>query len=302
MAVSMLLPHHTHVQSFLSYLTFEKRYSQHTIISYQTDLELFMVFLSGQYAETKIDSITASFIRSWLADLKVDNISAKSINRKISALKSFFKYLVKQGVITKTPMVTIVSPKISKRLPAFVEEKNTDTLFKYVEFGDDWKGKTDRLILSLLYHTGMRLSELIGLKEQQVDEGYSQLKVLGKGNKERIIPVSKDLLKEIKDYLSQKPARLPDITYVLVNEKGKPLYPKYVYNTVKKYLGMVTTLEKKSPHVLRHTFATHLMNHGADLNAVKELLGHASLAATQVYTHNTIEKLKDVHKMAHPKA
>ncbi len=302
MAVSMLLPHYTHVQSFLSYLTFEKRYSQHTIISYRNDLEQFFVFLSGQYGETPADSITASFIRSWLADLKADNISAKSINRKISALKSFFKYMVKQGVITKTPMVTIISPKISKRLPTFVEEKNTDTLFKYVEFGDDWKGKTDRLILSLLYHTGMRLSELTGLKEQQVDEGYSQLKVLGKGNKERIIPVSKDLLNDIKDYLSQKPARLPGVTQVLVNDKGKPLYPKYVYNTVKKYLGMVTTLEKKSPHVLRHTFATHLMNHGADLNAVKELLGHTSLAATQVYTHNTIEKLKDVHKKAHPKA
>ena len=209
---------------------------------------------------------------------------------------------MKQGVIKYTPMATIVSPKINKRLPAFVEEKNTDTLFSYVEFTDDWKGRTERLILILFYNTGMRLSEMISLKEKNIDNDYAQIKVLGKGNKERIIPVSKELIKEIKDYVDKKPVKLEGVTEVFVNEKGKPLYPKYVYNTVKKYLSAVTTLEKKSPHVLRHTFATHLMNNGADLNAVKELLGHASLAATQVYTHNTIETLKDVYKKAHPKA
>ncbi len=302
MAVFMSLTQYSHIQAFLDYLRFEKRYSQHTLISYQNDLEQFFSFLYAQFNEVALEQITAVYIRSWLAELKTDNISAKTINRKISSLKSFFKFLMKQGVIKQTPMTTVVSPKINKRLPSFVEEKNTNTLFTYVEFGDDWKGKTERLILSLFYNTGMRLSELINLKEKQVDEDYSQLKVLGKGNKERIIPVSKELLKEIKNYMAQKPVKLKGVAEVFVNEKGKSLYPKYVYNTVKKYLGMVTTLKKKSPHILRHTFATHLMNNGADLNAVKELLGHSSLAATQVYTHNTIEKLKDVHKKAHPKA
>src|SRR6266487_3345822 len=297
----MHLPQYSHIQSFLDYLRFEKRYSQHTLISYQNDLEQFFKFLT-QYDDLTIDIITATYIRSWLAELKSENISAKSINRKISTLKSFFRFMMKQGIIKQTPMTTVVSPKINKRLPAFVEEKNTHTLFTYVEFGDDWKGKTERLILALFYNTGIRVSELISLKEKQVDGNYSQLKVLGKGNKERIIPVSKELLKELKDYVAQKPAKLEGIAEVFVNGKGKPLYPKYVYNIVKKYLSAVTTIEKKSPHILRHTFATHLMNNGADLNAVKELLGHSSLAATQIYTHNTIEKLKDVHKKAHPKA
>jgi integrase/recombinase XerC len=297
----MQLTQNSHIQAFLDYLRFEKRYSQHTIISYQNDLEQFFAFLS-QYGDVEIIQITTSYIRSWLAELKGESISSKSINRKISSLKSFFKFFMKQGVIKQTPMTTIVSPKINKRLPVFVEEKNTNTLFSYVEFNDDWMGRTDRLILILFYNTGMRLSELINLKEKNIDIYYSQIKVLGKGNKERIIPVSKGLSKEIENYIGSKPVKLEGVTEVLINEKGKPLYPKYVYNTVKKYLNAVTTLDKKSPHVLRHTFATHLMNNGADLNAVKELLGHASLAATQVYTHNTIETLKDIYKKAHPKA
>jgi integrase/recombinase XerC len=298
----MLLPQYSHIQAFLDYLRFEKRYSKHTLISYQNDLEQFFSFLYAQFNEVAADQITAAYIRSWLAELKTGNISAKSINRKISTLKSFFRFMMKQGVIRQTPMTTVVSPKINKRLPSFIEEKNTDILFTYVEFGDDWNGKTEKLILSLFYNTGMRLSELINLKENQVDEDYSQLKVLGKGNKERIIPISNKLLEGIKVYVAQKPVKFEGVAEVLVNKKGKPLYPKYVYNTVRKYLSAVTTLEKKSPHILRHTFATHLMNNGADLNAVKELLGHSSLAATQVYTHNTIAKLKDIHKKAHPKA
>ena len=302
MAVSMLLTHHTHLQSFLEYLGFEKRYSQNTLISYKTDLEQFFSYISSAYGQTEINTVTSSYIRSWLSELKEDGISAKSINRKISALKSFFKYLLKQGVVSKTPMHTIVSPKVSKRLPVFVEEKNTETLFNYVEFSNDWKGKTDHLILSLLYNTGMRLSELINLTEKQVDVIYSQIKVLGKGNKERIIPVSNQLAREIADYMSQKPGNKNFVKELLVTENGKPLYAKYVYNIVKKYLALITTIEKKSPHILRHTFATHLMNNDADINSVKELLGHASLAATQVYTHNSIEKLKEVHKKAHPKA
>jgi integrase/recombinase XerC len=297
----MQLTQNSQVQKFLDYLRFEKRYSQHTIISYQNDLEQFFAFLS-QYGEMEINAITTSFIRSWLAELKGEEMSSKSINRKISTLKSFFKFLMKQEVIKQTPMATIVSPKLKKRLPLFVEEKGIYTLFADVEFPDDWEGRTDKLILTLFYNTGMRLSELIHLKESNVDAHYSQIKVLGKGNKERIIPVSKELINEIRNYVDEKPVKAEGVTEVFVSEKGKPLYAKYVYNKVKHYLNTVTTIEKKSPHVLRHTFATHLMNNGADLNAVKELLGHASLAATQVYTHNTIEKLKDIHKKAHPKA
>jgi integrase/recombinase XerC len=185
-----------------------------------------------------------------------------------------------------------------------VEQKDTGTLFDYVEFPDNWKGRTDRLMLAVFYNTGMRLSELVNLKESQVNVAANSIKVLGKGNKERVIPVSAQLINDITAYMQEKRVQLekPDTVYLLVGEKGRKLYPKAVYLSVKKYLGAVTTIDKKSPHVLRHTFATHLTNNGADLNAVKELLGHASLAATQVYTHNTIEKLKDIYKKAHPKA
>lgn len=300
MAVFMLLTQYSQIQSFLDYLRFEKRYSQHTLISYQNDLEQFFKFLEPY--NITVDAITSAIVRSWLAELKGSDMSAKSINRKISTLKSFFKFLMRQGVINQTPMTTVVSPKVNKRLPAFVEEKNTHTLFTHVEFGDNWTAKTERLILLLFYNTGIRLSELIHLREKNIDTDYAQIKVLGKGNKERIIPVSKELLTEINEYITQKPVRLEGVTEVLINKKGKPLYTKFVYNIVKKYLSEVTTVQKKSPHILRHTFATHLMNNGADINAVKELLGHASLAATQIYTHNTIEKLKEVYKKAHPRA
>lgn len=210
---------------------------------------------------------------------------------------------MKMGIIAQTPMTTVVSPKLNKRLPMFVEEQNLQTLFEHVEFSDDWKGRTERLVLQLFYATGVRLSELINLKESQVDASYKQIKVLGKGNKERIIPVSPELLSEIKNYINEKHQQFETTPEnVFVNNKAKPLQPRTVYTFVKNYLSAVTTIQKKSPHILRHSFATHLMNHGADLNAVKELLGHSSLAATQVYTHNTIEKLKEVYKKAHPKA
>ncbi len=291
------------IKIFLDYLKFEKRYSQHTIISYQNDLEQFFSFLISQFDAPSIEKITASFVRSWLAELKGDEITAKSINRKISSLKSFFKHQLKNNLIEQTPMAIIVSPKISKRLPSFVEEKNIETLFNHVAFSDDWKGRTERLVLQLFYSTGMRLSELINLKEIQIDYSNQQIKVVGKGNKERIIPVAKELLNDLQSYITEKQTAFKDqVPNVLVYEKGKQLHPRMVYSFVKQYLSQVTTIQKKSPHILRHSFATHLMNHGADLNAVKELLGHSSLAATQVYTHNTIEKLKEVFKKAHPKA
>lgn len=203
-----------------------------------------------------------------------------------------------------SPMTTIISPKVKKRLPQFVEEKDINTLFNYVEFPDTLQGRTDSLLLKLFYNTGMRQAELVNLKESQIDTGNNNIKVLGKGNKERILPVSRELMGLIQHYINQKRVSFEqfDAEFLLVNTNGKKLYPKYVYNVVKLYLTAVTTIDKKSPHILRHTFATHLMNNGADLNAVKELLGHSSLAATQIYTHNTIEKLKDIYNKAHPKA
>ena len=292
------------LQHFAEYLKFQKRYSQHTIISYQTDLVAFFDFIELTFGNTALPDIKATFIRTWLAKLKEEGMEAKSINRKISTLKSFFKYQLKEERITVSPMGTIVSLKLNKRLPQFVEKEDINTLFSYVEFPDDWQGKTDRILLQLLYNTGMRQAELVSLKESQVDAYKNSIKVLGKGNKERIIPVSNELMGFLKDYVAEKRKTFEkyDADILLINEKGKKLYPKYVYNAVKKYLSKITTISKKSPHVLRHTFATHLMNNGADLNAVKELLGHSSLAATQIYTHNSIEKLKDIHKKAHPKA
>ena len=292
------------IRSFLDYLKFQKRYSQHTITSYQNDLSAFFNYLKMQFDESLVKNIKASFIRTWLAQLKSEGISSKTINRKISSLKSFFKYQLKQGLIEVSPMSTIISPKVGKRLPQFVEKKDMDTLFDHVEFPDNWAGRTDRLLLQILYNTGIRQAELIGLKENQIDHLNNAIKVLGKGSKERIIPVSNTLMGVITTYSAEKKKQFSnaDTAFLLVNEKGKKLYPKYVYNVAKKYLALVTTIDKKSPHILRHTFATHLTNNGADLNAVKELLGHSSLAATQIYTHNTIEKLKDIFKKAHPKA
>lgn len=292
------------LQHFLDHLKFQKRYSQHTVISYQNDLTAFFDFLTVTFGEMPLPEIKASLIRSWLASLKEEGMESKSINRKISSLKSFFKYQLRQETLQASPMATIISPKVSKRLPQFVEKADVDTLFNYVEFPDTWQGKTDRIILQLFYNTGMRQAELVNLKEGQVDASKKVIKVLGKGNKERIIPLSPALLQQLTGYIHDKKKSFEqfDAEYLLVSAKGARLYPKYVYNTVKNYLAKITTISKKSPHVLRHTFATHLMNNGADLNAVKELLGHSSLAATQIYTHNTIEKLKDIHKKAHPKA
>lgn len=290
--------------SFLEYLKFEKRYSPHTIRSYQDDLTFFFEYLSAEYAELSVKDIKPTFIRSWLAKQKEKGASAKTINRRISTLKSFFKYQLRQEVIETSPMTTIVSPKQSKRLPNYVEQKDTEVLFEHVEFPENWEGLMNKMILELLYCSGMRLSELISLKESQVDLHKNSLKILGKGNKERIIPFSHEIKTNLEQYLKEKKNQLGEtaVEFLLVNEKGRKLYPKYVQMVVKKYLSLITTIEKKSPHVLRHTFATHLMNNGAELNAVKELLGHSSLAATQIYTHNTIEKLKDIHKKAHPKA
>jgi integrase/recombinase XerC len=300
----MIQPLRPEIQAFINYLKFEKRYSAHTIISYQTDLIDFFNYLDTQFDKPGIKKINHSFVRSWLARLKENKFTAKSINRKISSLRSFFKYLLKNGIIESTPMANVTSPKISKRLPVFVKEEDTRKLVETLNNStEDWKMLNAKMLITLFYATGMRLSELINLKDKHFDNSRSQIKVLGKGNKERIIPVNKEVIDIIKDYQQQKDKYFDKKEdALLITEKGKRMYPKYAYLLVNKYLGEVSTLDKKSPHVLRHTFATHLMNNGADLNAVKELLGHSSLAATQVYTHTTIEKLKDIHKKAHPRA
>jgi integrase/recombinase XerC len=292
------------VQSFLDFLKFEKRYSAHTIRSYQDDLVAFFDYTQLAFGGMGPGEVKPAVVRSWLASLRDSGLSPRSINRKISSLKSFYKHQLRIGGVDQSPMGAIISPKTRKRLPVYVEQGDMAVLFDQGRFTDDWEGRTNRLVLAILYHTGMRLGELVGLRERQVDGGNGAIKVLGKGNKERVIPVGPVLIGMIKEYCARKRAELehPDVEYLLVGVKGKKLYPKYIYRVVHGYLAQVTTIDQKSPHVLRHTFATHLMNAGAELNAVKELLGHASLAATQVYTHNTIEKLKDVYKKAHPKA
>ncbi len=295
---------HPAIQSFLDYLKYEKRYSVHTFISYQNDLQDFYGYMGSEYGNIPVAAIEYSYIRSWLASLKARGLSSRSINRKISSLRSFFKYLLRTGVIDRMPMSRVITPKMGERLPVFIREEDTKKLLAALnQSTDDWKSLNAKMLITIFYETGMRLSELINLKETQIDFNRSQVKVLGKGKKERIIPVSKDLIKMIRDYQQLKKREFESKEdLLLLTEKGKAIYPKYAYLLVNQYLGEASTLDKKSPHVLRHTFATHLMNRGADLNAVKELLGHGSLAATQVYTHNTIEKLKDVYKKAHPKA
>ncbi|MFM2360917.1 MAG: hypothetical protein RLY16_2910 [Bacteroidota bacterium] len=290
--------------SFLDYLKFQRRYSRHTLTSYEFDLTSFFQFFQQQFDGVDPKEVTASVVRTWLASLKEAGMESRSINRKISSLKSLYKYLMRQGIVEVSPLTTIVSPKVKKRLPQFVEERDMQTLFDHVEFPEGFEGMTHRLIMELFYQTGIRQAELVGLKVTQLDLGNQQLKVLGKGNKERIIPIGAKLVAALRAYLQMRMLVLQEVEekVLLINAKSKPFNPRQVYSIVRHYLSLVSTIDKRSPHVLRHSFATHLVNHGAELNVVKELLGHSSLAATQVYTHNTIEKLKDVYKKAHPKA
>jgi len=300
----MVHPEQPNFESFLSYLRYEKRYSFHTISSYSSDLAFFFEYTGRLFEIQHPQEITSAMIRSWLASMKEKGDSARSINRRISTLKSFFRFLLRQKLIEASPMATISSPKIKKRLPVFVEQKDLNTLFQHVEFPDGWDGILHRTMLVFFYGTGMRLSELIGLKDHQVDLSKNQIKILGKGNKERVVPFGPGMKEQTDLYRKNRPAEQVAGAEkpFFINNKGRSLSARYVQLTIKKYLSLTTTIDKKSPHVLRHSFATHLMNNGAELNAVKELLGHSSLAATQVYTHNTIEKLKDVYKKAHPKA
>ena len=292
-----------YIQSFLSYIEYERRYSKHTIESYRNDLEQFGLYLKSEYQKDDMELASHLEIRSWIVQMMEKEITPRSINRKLSTLKSFFKFLMRKGVVKKSPLAKVLAPKTSKRLPMFVEKSGIERLLTDTEFPEGFEGARDKMILDLFYGTGMRRSELNNLKESDIDSYNAQIKVLGKGNKERIIPIQPQLRTALKEYVDLKNQSIasPSI-YLFVNREGKLLNPSNIYQIVKKYHNLITTIDKKSPHVLRHTFATHLMNNGADINAVKELLGHASLAATQVYTHNTIDKLKNIYKQAHPKA
>ena len=290
------------IQSFLQYIRFEKRFSPNTVLAYQNDLEQFFDYASTTYGISDPAEVQHGVIRSWIVALMEEKISTRSINRKLTSLKTYFKFLLRKQQISHNPMLKVQAPKTSKRLPVFVDQQKMELLFNDVDFGEGFIGLRDRLMLELLYATGMRLAELIGIKDADVDLFAAQVKVLGKRNKERIIPFSTKLKELIQIYLKARKHEFQDSLTLLVTDKGKPLYPKMVYRIVTQRLGEVTTLEKRSPHVLRHTFATHMLNNGADINSVKEILGHANLSATQVYTHNTIEKLKEVYKLAHPRA
>ena len=287
-----------HKNNFLKYIEFEKRYSKHTLISYNTDLTQFFNFLDVEYDISDISEVSHQIIRSWISSMLDGGISSRSVNRKITTLKSFYKYLMQEDEVTENPTQKIISPKNAKKLPVFVEKSKMDELLSEIEFPDTFEGERDKLIIDVFYMTGMRLSELLGVKKEDIDFSKSSIKVLGKRNKERIIPLSINLLNQLKKFSEKYKIN----SCFFVNLESKKLSSKNIYNIVNKYLSMVSSLEKKSPHILRHTFATHMLNNGADINAIKEILGHANLSATQVYTHNTIEKLKTIYKQAHPRA
>ena len=283
---------------FLSFLKNEKRYSPLTLTAYKTDLAQFSSFLADSYEINNISEVKHQMIRSWIVSLIEKEISNRSVNRKISSLKSYYKFLIRQDIVESNPMQKIISPKSSKRLPVFVEKKSMSSLFDEIEYEAGYEGVRDKLMLELFYCTGIRLSEMINLKSNDCSMSNNTIKVIGKGNKERVLPLSKELSGLISAYLEDYQVN----DWLFLTKKRKKMYPKLVYRIVYSYLSKVTTLKKKSPHVLRHTFATHMLNNGADLNAIKEFLGHSNLSATQVYTHNSIQKLSDVYNQAHPKA
>ncbi|MBR9922798.1 MAG: tyrosine-type recombinase/integrase [Bacteroidetes bacterium] len=290
--------------SFIRYLKYERRLSDHTVSAYLTDLEQCFQYLADMYEITEAAEIHHFHIRAWIVHLMDGGMKSRSVNRKISSLKSFFRFELQHERIDVDPMQKIISPKGGKKLPVVVQEKQLEQLFTQIPFTDDFAGLRDCLMLEMLYSTGMRRAELMGLKDPDIDVRSNQIRVFGKGGKERRIPLLPPLEGLIKAYRESRAATFEatEFSAFFLTDKGSPLYPNFVYRKVKQYLGLVSTGERQSPHVLRHSFATHLTDHGADLNAVKELLGHASLAATQVYTHNSMEKLRAVYEKAHPKA
>lgn len=292
------------IDSFLNYIELEKRYSPHTLISYRNDLEQCLAFLDETYGLDELPKADYHQLRAWIVYLSQSNLSPVSINRKIATLKSYFKFLLRREIIQQNPTVKIRSLKTPKTTPTFVEESKLLNLLEQVTFSDDFSGKRDKIILETLYGTGIRVSELLNLEEGDIAFTSQSIKVLGKGDKARIIPIYPELMQNISEFIQFKKIEFPDSIYqqLILTDQGLPAYPMLIYNTVKKYLNLVTTQDHKSPHTLRHSFATHLLNKGADLNAIKDLLGHSSLSATQIYTHNTLDRLKEIFEQAHPKA
>ena len=287
-----------YIDNFQEYISVEKRFSKNTVISYLQDLNQFFKFLSSEYNVSNNTEINFHLVRHWITRLLENGLEASSVNRKISTLKTYFRFLEREGYVKENPMFKIISPKAKKRLPIFLEEEKINNLLDDIKFESGFKGQRDKLIIELFYLTGMRLSELINIKIKDLNFNNFEVKVIGKRKKERIIPLSDKIIKSIKMIIDNKNSE----DYLFTNTKGDKLYNKMIYRVVIKYIGKVSSMKKKSPHILRHTFATHMLNNGADINAIKELLGHSNLSATQVYTHNTIEKLKKIYHQSHPRA
>jgi len=287
---------------FLRHLKFEKRVSENTIKSYDNDLSQFLTFSEKYENNRKISSIDNKTIRAWIIELSTKNLSNKSINRKIASIKSFFRFLIKRQIIKKNPSTLVKSLKAKQTLPLFLKEKDLISLFKTINISNTLDEARSDLILELLYGTGIRINELINLKSKNLDLIRNEIKVLGKRNKERILPINQNIVSKAKLYLNHKKRKSFKSEFVFLTDKGNKLYPMMVYRIVKKCLSSLINSEKYNPHLLRHSFATHILNKGGDLNAIKDLLGHESLAATQIYTHNSIEKLKETHKKSHPRA
>lgn len=292
-----------HLNQFLTYLRAEKRSSSHTVLAYERDLRQFMEFLADDFEIDEVTDVSTSAVRSWLMLLNTMDYEPRSIHRKMSSLRTFFKFMRREEICAQDPMVNVKGPKIPKRLPTYIDEKAMAHLLDDFEYPEGYEGLRDQLLVTLFYETGIRLSELIGLNVNDLQSG-GQIKVLGKRNKERILPITPSCVALIEESLTLRIAEVGELEKdapLLLDENGKRLSPKFVYGKVNYYLGKVSTVQKKSPHILRHTFATHLLNNGAHLNTVKELLGHSNLSATQIYTHNSIEQLKSIHQKNHPR-
>ena len=290
------------VNHFIQYITYERRYSENTIKAYKNDLDSFQQFLLTAFEHNNLTDVNTDMVRTWVVNMMDEGISSRSVNRKLSSLKSFYRYLLKEGKIKQNPVSKIQTLKTANQLPVYFEKGQLNTYLESEPLSDDLSVIRDRLVIDLLYTAGIRRSELIGLKETSVNFANNTIKVLGKRNKERIIPLSKKMMDRIHCYLELKNKTFESPSaFLIVTNKGGQVYPKLVWNIVNKELLGITS-DKKSPHVLRHSFATHMLNSGADLNTIKELLGHASLSATQIYTHNTIEQLKNIYTKAHPRA
>jgi integrase/recombinase XerC len=292
------------VKSFVDYIRIEKRYSELTVRAYFDDIEQFSGYLNNNHLPVSILEADQILIRHWIISLLNDSISPRSIRRKITALSSFYRFCLKKQWVTKNPAKGVVLPRLEKNLPEFLDETGITNLFSLPQFKEGFSGRRDKLVLELFYATGMRLSELTHLKISSYNEPKGEIKVLGKRNKERLIPLTHNAQRLLDQYLAERAETFPGITHdiLIVTDSGNPSYARMIQRLVRKYLLQSTTLDKKNPHLLRHTFATHMLNNGADLNAVKELLGHANLAATEIYTHNTYEKLRSIYKQAHPRA